>query len=315
MTVKEVFDLRKEGKIEEAYAAIRPMYAVHQGKYTTLCMFWTASDILKKRIQEKRIGEAEKIFEALLRVQPNIDDTDGKCHAAMLHAALLLDEKSQTFQILDFIEHYGVEKLRDTDWESHTATTTDEKGVSRSHLLPSTAQRMLTRCFHAIQEHPDADHALKVMPLLEEALRRAPRHKNNQRYLAVVYNIMGEHEKSIAIYRRLLQRYHDSYLFAELAEQTEDIGKKASLYCRAIQHQRQEKFRGSYRIALARLLIGRDNTRAAYEVQKCVVTRTALGFHNTRDINVLLNKLKGITPCSERTQEDFYRKMAEKYPI
>ncbi len=60
MTVKEVFDLRKEGKLEEAYAAIRPMYAVHQGKYTTLCMFWTASDILKNRLQEKRTGDAEK---------------------------------------------------------------------------------------------------------------------------------------------------------------------------------------------------------------------------------------------------------------
>ena len=43
MTVKEVFELRKQGKIEEAYEAIRPMFAVHQGKYTTLCMFWTAS--------------------------------------------------------------------------------------------------------------------------------------------------------------------------------------------------------------------------------------------------------------------------------
>ena len=182
MTVKEVFDLRKEGRIEEAYAAIRPMYAVHQGKYTTLCMFWTASDILKKRIHEKRTGEAEKIFEALMRVQLNIDDTDGKCHAAILHAALLLDDASQYFQILDFIDRYGVDKLRENDWEGHTTTTTNEKGVSRSHLLPSTAQRILTRCFHSIQQHPDADHALKVMPLLEEALRRAPRHKNNQRY-------------------------------------------------------------------------------------------------------------------------------------
>lgn len=315
MTVKEVFDLRKEGKIEEAYAAIRPMYAVHQGKYTTLCMFWTAIDILKKRIQENRIGESEKIFESLLRIQPFIDDKDGKCHAAMLHAALLLDDKSQHFQILDFIERYGVDKFRDPDWESHTTTSTDEKGTNRSLQLPSTAQRMLTRCFHAIQQHPDAEHALKVMPLLEEALRRGPRHKNNQRYLAVVYNIIDEHEKSIAIYRRLLQRYHDSYLFAELAEQTENVGKKASLYCRAIQHQRQEKFRGSYRLALARLLLDRDNKRAAYEVQKCVTTRTALGFHNTRAINELLFKLKGVTPCSDSSQEIFYRKMAEKYPI
>ena len=62
MTVKEVFELRKQGKIEEAYDAIRPMYAVHKGKYTTLCMFWTASDILKKRLTEKKTAEAEKIF-------------------------------------------------------------------------------------------------------------------------------------------------------------------------------------------------------------------------------------------------------------
>ena len=52
MTVKDVFELRKQGKIEEAYEAIRPMYAVHKGKYTTLAMFWTASDILKKRLKE-----------------------------------------------------------------------------------------------------------------------------------------------------------------------------------------------------------------------------------------------------------------------
>lgn len=58
MTVKDVFELRKQGKVEEAYAAIRPMYAVHKSHYTTLCMFWTASDILKKRMQEKRTGEA-----------------------------------------------------------------------------------------------------------------------------------------------------------------------------------------------------------------------------------------------------------------
>ena len=82
MTVKEVFDLRKQGKIEEAYEAIRPMYAVHQGKYTTLCMFWTASDILKKRIEQNRVQEAENIFKALLRVQPYIDDKDGTAHTA-----------------------------------------------------------------------------------------------------------------------------------------------------------------------------------------------------------------------------------------
>lgn len=74
MTVKEIFDLRKQGKIEEAYEAIRPMYAVHKGKYTTLCMFWTASDILKKRIEEGRLEEARKIYLALERMLPRMKE-------------------------------------------------------------------------------------------------------------------------------------------------------------------------------------------------------------------------------------------------
>ena len=66
MTVKEVFDLRKQGKIEEAYEAIRPMFAVHQGKYTTLCMFGTASDILKKRIKEQRFDDSIMVLSPIV---------------------------------------------------------------------------------------------------------------------------------------------------------------------------------------------------------------------------------------------------------
>ena len=76
MTVKEIFELRRQGKIEEAYDAIRPMYAAHKGRYTSLCMFWTAADIFKKRIDEGRTDEAAKIYEALKRVLPYIKDSD-----------------------------------------------------------------------------------------------------------------------------------------------------------------------------------------------------------------------------------------------
>lgn len=76
MTVKEIFELRKQGKIEEAYDAIRPLYAVHKGRYTSLCMFWTAADIFKKRLRDGHIEEATKIFEALKRVMPYIKDND-----------------------------------------------------------------------------------------------------------------------------------------------------------------------------------------------------------------------------------------------
>ena len=134
MTVKEVFELRKQGKIEEAYEAIRPMYAVHQGKYTTLCMFWTASDILKKRLKEQRFDEAEKIFKALLRVYPNIEDKDGKARSSILHEAVALDKEIKTFSTLDFVAQLKVEQLSDEDWKTITAPAV---AGTPSHPIPS----------------------------------------------------------------------------------------------------------------------------------------------------------------------------------
>lgn len=327
MTVKEIFELRKQGRIEEAYEAIRPMYAVHQGKYTTLCMFWTANDILKKRIKERRLDEAEKIFKALLRVLLNIEDKDGKALSSILYDAVTLDKESKSFCMLDFVEQLKVEKLSDGDWKDLTPCPSPN-GEGSKYTIPSVAQQMLTCAFRELQEQMYGDFmtkkaplshdevmasSLKVMPLLQEAMRRNPRDKHNQRYMAVVYTIMGERDKAVDIYHHLLKRSHDSYLYAELAELTDDPGQKAALYCQAIQNQRQEKFRTGYRLELAQLLIERDKPRAAHELQKCVATRKALGYHNTRDIELMLQQVAGIQPTTDAEQQDFYRKMTEKY--
>ena len=314
MTVKEVFDLRKQGKIEEAYEAIRPMYAVHKGKYTTLCMFWVGSDIMKKRLAEKRTDEAAKIFEALLRVAPNIDDKDHKVHEAMLHDAMWLKKERPTFSMLDFIKRYGVDRLTDDDWKALPPTPSPDNN-GNTHPLPSTAQRIMTQCFHEIQQHPDIDHALMAIPLLQEAMRRQPNDKHTRRYMAVAYRIAGEYDKAADIYRQLLERHHDSYIYAELAELTKEPGAKAALLCRAIQRQRQEKFCTGYRLSLAKLLAGRDDRRAAYELRKCIAVRKREGYHDTREIHELEQQLKNIEPASESEQKEFYRRMAEKYGV
>ena len=333
MTVKEVFDLRKQGRIEEAYEAIRPMYAVHKGKYTTLCMFWTASDILKKRLKEKRTDEAVMIFRALLRILPNIDDSDRKAHTAIYREAVMLakeqtddagrrqqtkhaatdsEQPRPTFSMLDFLEQLNVEDLNEEDWKATNVAPTDGQP---GHPIPSVAQQMLTCAFHEIQQHPDVDNALKAMPLLQEAVRRHPYDKNNLRHIAVVYTIMGENEKAVGTYRQLLARFHDSYLYAELAKLTDSPGQKAALYCRAIQNQRQEKFKTAYRLELARLLAERDKPKAAHELKKCVDTRMALGLGINRSIQTLQQQLQGITPATDSEQQTFYRKMMGKYPI
>ena len=152
MTVKEIFELRKQGRVEEAYEAIRPMYAVHKGKYTTLAMFWTAHDILKKRLKEKRPAEAVSIFEALLRVLPAIDDKDGRAHEAIMGSALRLGQEAPGFSTLKFVHAFGVEHFIEADWQSIVPTPKEGEPQDKPRFpLPSVAQRLLTQTFREVR--------------------------------------------------------------------------------------------------------------------------------------------------------------------
>ena len=88
--MKDIFELRKRGQVEAAYEAIRPIYAAHKGRYTTLCMFWVASDVFKLRVEQGRIEEAEKIYWALKRLVPLLEEYDrqgtGEREAALRQA-------------------------------------------------------------------------------------------------------------------------------------------------------------------------------------------------------------------------------------
>ena len=93
-TVKEVFELRREGRVEEAYNAILPMYRVHHGKYTSLAMFWCAVDMMNLLLSRavdrsecslSALAEAEKIYLSLQRLAPKIYDESGACQQTVLN--------------------------------------------------------------------------------------------------------------------------------------------------------------------------------------------------------------------------------------
>ena len=92
MTVKEIFSLRKQGRVEEAYDAIRPMYRVHKGYYTSLCMYHCAKDVFHLRIAEGRLDEASKIYLALQKLVPFIDDRDGSVAKFMAEGTCKLED-------------------------------------------------------------------------------------------------------------------------------------------------------------------------------------------------------------------------------
>lgn len=106
MTVKEVFLLRKQGHVEEAYDAIRSLYAVDKEPYTSIAMFLTATDILKKRLQEGKTSEANKIFMAKERMLPQIHDEKGWVRKCFENCQTLIDKsRKQQEQTQEPPEH------------------------------------------------------------------------------------------------------------------------------------------------------------------------------------------------------------------
>ena len=92
MTASEIFELRKQGRKEEAYEEARLLYANDKSPYVSAAMFWTAVDVLRSRVYEGKTDEAKKILMALERLQPNIPDKDGWGHEAMSCCRSLLEK-------------------------------------------------------------------------------------------------------------------------------------------------------------------------------------------------------------------------------
>ena len=180
MDVKTVFELRKQGRIEEAYAAIRPLFAQHKGHYTTIAMFWIGVDMMRLRYQQRRLEEAYKIFQSLLRLYPTMDDRDYKGQTAMMRAAILVFDHHPAFSMLDFITAWGIERLSEEDWMM---------GQTNGHLVPSTAIRIVGKVFKEVEAKPTVDMALRAVPILSEALKHSPYNMNFQRHKALIYKI------------------------------------------------------------------------------------------------------------------------------
>ena len=100
MTVEEVFALRNQGRVEDAYEAAREIYAVDKGPYASTAMFWTAVDVLKLRANEDRVDEAKKILMALERLLNNCKDGNGWMHSAMEKCRKLLERGSNRAALL-----------------------------------------------------------------------------------------------------------------------------------------------------------------------------------------------------------------------
>ena len=254
--------------------------------------------MMRLRYQQRRLEEAYKIFRSLMRLYPTMKDTDLKGQSAMMRAAIQVFEHHNSFSMLDFITHWDITRLTEDDWKG-----TQHEGF----VTPSTGMRIVGKVFKEVAANPTVDMALRAAPILAEALKHSPYNRDNQRYKAIIYQIMGKKDKAINIYRHLISRSKKSTLFQELATLIDDERYKIALLCKAITLQRDEKFRQRMRFTLAELLFRQDKARARYELDKCLEARRQAGFTITWSMQNLAASLSEVNPVSDADQKAYYR--------
>lgn len=297
MTVKDIFELRKQGNISEAWEAIQPMFAVHHGPHTSMAYFWTAHDMLKTALQTKNHEATRHLLYNMTQAYPFIDDKDGRARTALILAALKVDKQTEGFNLVYFLPYF--EQMSDADWKKQKAG---------DHWVPSLGERVMARLFSNLEQLHDTDYAAKLVPLLETALRHCPKNTNFIHYFVRLYLMLGNKDKAHELLRHSMKTSHDWWACHKLYELSDDPPLRVALLCQAISWQRREEFRSKMRVELARLLADVRPSNALYELRKSRVTRQSHGNHVPYYAKQLENRLKDATCATPDEQAAFYNR-------
>lgn len=299
MEVRDVFAMRKDGRYEEAYQAISRLYAIHRGPHTNLCMFWCTHDLFKLRLQQKKIENARQLLYQLLRLYSQIDDRLAMGNRAIVNAALALDKHVEKFNLIYFMPYFN--RLTEADWQPY---------VTQGHTVPSLGQQVVNHLLKDLRTR-DADYIERVSDLFRKAFVKAPNYKGNLRHLAQMHALVGHTDKAIDIYKRMLLRYHDSYLYMELSKLVSDEKLRLALCCMAVVSQRREEYAAKYHLELAVRLKSGYPRRAAYELQRYIDIRQHLRQPLSAFALRMQKALQGVEPVSAETEQALYDRAAQ----
>ena len=156
------------------------MYAVHKGYYTSLCMYLTARDVLLLRLDQGRTIEAQKIYEALKRLIPSIEDRDGQVARFMEYAARRLEETENVIPNAPPVIPSGVEESLEI---SPCATLSRDDKQCPPIVIPSEVEESLNKGQQAVLDCIKANPGLRV-PMISEGINIPS--KSIERHISVL---------------------------------------------------------------------------------------------------------------------------------
>lgn len=225
-------------------------------------------------------------------------------HSLILGEAVKIEQNSpMQFRIRDFARLWGLENLREEDWEQFQ--TDDGK------TLPSLVEKLVG--VYAKELKTDGAEAPEDFSrLVDKALITYPKSQNMPYFKAIVLISQGKKAEALDYYKNLILRFPAKfYLWSHAAELVEDADTKAGLLCRALTCGAEDEFLGGVRLRLAEVLVHNGLTaNAKRELENVRTLYQSKGWRLKPEFRQLNGRLTGVAPAEDNRK--LYAELAVK---
>lgn len=206
-------------------------------------------------------------------------------HSRILVEAIKVEQNTPLqFRIRDFIRMWGLENLRNEDWEQYR---TDE-----GHTLPSSVEKLIG--VYAKELKTDRVEAPEdFIHLVDKALIEYPQNQNMPYFKATVLMAQGQLQEALSFYKNMILQFPSKfYLWHQASELVEDIDTKVGLLCKALTCGADDEFLGGVRLKLATILWSKGlGANAKYELDKYKETYQNKGWRLKPEFWEIYNQL------------------------
>lgn len=214
-------------------------------------------------------------------------------HSLILGEAVKVEHATPLqFRIRDFIRMWGLENLRDADWEQFQT----EDG----NTLPSLVEKLIG--VYAKELKTDGVVAPEDFSILvDKALMKFPKNQNMPYFKATVLLSQGNVEEALNYYKDMILQFPSKfYLWNQISELIEDVDVKIGCLCKAITCGADDEFLGGVRLKLASILCQKGlRENAKHELDKYKETYQKKGWNCKPNCSKLYNQLSSVIASSD----------------
>lgn len=315
---EEITNLRKIGKIQEAYKLAIQRYAQDPNNiWVKRAYGWVLYEILKIEKNKKNPNFAftkQKLYE-YIKLDP---ERPSLLHSKILEITLSIFKDNTILDFFSFFKIWGYDNFRDEDYKNSQIIGQDGKKYIKSSLFSAMLQaigRYSNKINYLVLGEDGWNK--RYVDLFNKALSLDKNNKWLIRSYALFLRYIDKTDEAIKIYKENFKLFkNDFFYWDEMGDFLikENLDLAIGMYCKAIMLSREEDFVGKIRFKLAEILIDKGEfSKAKFELEKYVENYNKNSWKVDSSFYSLYEKVERYS--LENTM-DFYKKqikLADEY--